>query len=141
MEHLPYLRILLQNLPAETNLPLVAQSESTIYKFTNFSPVQQYVQVDGTEQPELLSKAYLREIEEAMHMRGSDPIFFERGPDIVGVVDVLEQYLQLFPSDNDVEYIIDELLATAKGYYHDSGKSVSVIGPALFVYVDHPDCL
>ena len=60
-----------------------------------------------------------------MCMEGSDPEFLERGPDLVAIVDVLEQYLQLFLTDNDIEYIIDELLASAKGYYHDAGKSVS----------------
>src|ERR1700676_3312471 len=126
MRHLQDLRMLLQHLPDETGLPLVAKSASTVYNFVEFSPVQRHIQVDGAEQLEPLAKSYIREIEEAMHMRGSDPEFVERGPDLVGIVDILEQYIDKFGLDCDIEYIIDELLAVTKGYYYDAGKTVSL---------------
>ena len=125
MAHLPYLRILLQNLPDETGLPLVAQSRSTIYNFTNFLLEQR--EIEGTEELESFSKSYIREIRAIMRMDSGDAEFLERGPDLVCVVDVLEQYLQLFSSDEDIENIMDELVACAKGYYVDAGISVSVI--------------
>ncbi|KIM91523.1 hypothetical protein PILCRDRAFT_83731 [Piloderma croceum F 1598] len=59
-----------------------------------------------------------------MHMQGSDPEFLKRGPGLVAIIGVLEKYRLLFPNDNNFEYIIDELIATARGYYYDAGEKV-----------------
>jgi hypothetical protein len=53
------------------------------------------------------------EFKTLLHMNGADPGILEGEPDLVGIVDVLEQYLQLFSTDVDIVYIIDELLASA----------------------------
>jgi hypothetical protein len=116
------LRELLKDLPDKTGLPYVTLSES-VYKFNDFQPQQKHI--PGTNELEPLRDAVIRDIQTAMHMQGSDPEFLERGPGLVAIVGVLEKYRLLFPNDNDFEYIIDELIATARGYYYDAGEKVS----------------
>jgi len=60
-----------------------------------------------------------------MGMHSSDPDFKEHGPGLLGIVDLLDKYFELYPDDIDLEYIFDELVATVKGFYVDQGEIVS----------------
>lgn len=61
-----------------------------------------------------------------MQMDGEqDPSFLERGPGLVGVVDILEDAFRSLPDDVTLKELVQEIHATAAGYYTDAGIIVS----------------
>jgi hypothetical protein len=109
---------------------LYATEADSVYNFHEFSPIQKCL--PGSQELEPVQVAVVHGIEEIMGMHGSDPDFKELGPRLLGIVDLLEKYFELYPDDVDLEYIFDELVATAKGFYVDQGESVSHL--LLYIY-------
>jgi hypothetical protein len=124
MEKLRYLRWLLENLSANTRLPLIAAKDS-IYTVECFAPKALNV-IPGTRKKESIKDAFVRKIHEGMEMRDADPVFKERGPGVVRIVVALETLFKMFPGDLEINNIVDKLLEAAKRLYLEAGDSVGL---------------
>jgi hypothetical protein len=124
MEKLRYLRWLLENLSANTGLPLTAAKDS-IYTAKFFVPKALNF-IPGTGKKESIKDAFIRKICEGMEMQDTDPVFKERGPGVVRIVIALETLLKMFPGDIDVDNIVDKLLEAAKKLYLEASDPVSL---------------
>ena len=124
MEKLRYLRLLLENLSANTGLPLTAAKDS-IYTAKCFVPKSLNV-IPGTGKKESIKDAFIRKIREGMEMRDTDPVFKERGPGVVRIVLALETLVKMFPDDCDIDKIVEKLLEAARKLYLEAGDPVSL---------------
>jgi hypothetical protein len=124
MEKLQYLRWLLENLSANTGLPLRAAKDS-IYTAKCFVPQALNV-IPGTRKKEPIKDAFVRKIRECMEMQDTDPVFKERGPGVVRIVVALETLLKMFPGDVEVDNIADKLLEGVERIYLKAGDPVSL---------------
>ena len=124
MEKLQYLRWLLENLSANTGLPLRAAKDS-IYTAKCFVPTAVNA-IPGTSKKVSIKDAFVRKIRESMEMQDTDPVFKERGPGVVRVVVALETLLKMFPGDIEVDNIADKLLEAVERIYLEAGDPVSL---------------
>jgi hypothetical protein len=124
MEKLRYLRLLLENLSADTGLPLTAAKDS-IYTAKCFVPKSLNV-IAGTGKKESVKDAFIRKMHESMEMRDADPVFKERGPGVVRIVVALETLVKMFPEDVEVDNIVDKLLEAARRLYLEASEPVSI---------------
>ena len=124
MEKLRYLRLLLENLSADTGLPLTAAKDS-IYTAKCFVPKFLNV-IAGTGKKESVKDAFIQKMHESMEMRDADPVFKERGPGVVRVVVTWETLIKMFPDDLEVNNIVDKLLEAARRLYLEASDLVNI---------------
>jgi hypothetical protein len=118
MDSLPHLRVLLENLPERLYLPDDPESGYNFQNFCTLSPL-----VDQLGQP----AAAIEHIRIIFRAGGGDILFDERGPGLEAIVDVFEEFLGTYPDDENLEDLVEEVMATAKGEYTDAGLCVRQI--------------
>jgi hypothetical protein len=124
MEKLRYLCWLLENLSANTGLPLTAAKDS-IYTARYFIPKSLNV-IPGTGKKESIKDAFIRKIHKGMEMWDMDPVFKERGPGVIRIVVTLETLVKLFPDDVKIDNIVDKLLEATRRLFLEASDPVSL---------------
>lgn len=113
-----YLRILLEHLP--TVLP------HTMASYSRYNAQVFYQRLNGSGQEPSTKQRFLREFASLMDMVNQDPTFYERGPGILEIVEILQEAFERFPdASEELGAVVVELTETALGYYIDEGIQVS----------------
>ncbi|KAI0317561.1 hypothetical protein OF83DRAFT_1171861 [Amylostereum chailletii] len=113
---LQYLHTLLSSLP-----PLAPSEVTTSgrYSFGSFAISAEDVEDYGP------TGAVNQQLENRIGLRANGPIHFsERGPDLVAVVDVLDDYLTMCPEDAVLLKWVDDLTSAAQAVYESASEPI-----------------
>lgn len=109
------LRLYLTHLPAT----LPCQPSDSEKNFNSFAPDAEWLAEVGLE------GAVNRQLEVALGSRANGPIQLkERGPGVVALADVLEQYLEKFPGSAVLEKWLADIIGSAVSAYDSAGLQV-----------------
>jgi hypothetical protein len=109
------LRLYLSHLPAT----LPCQPSDSAYSFKFFAPDKEWVADIGLE------GAVNRQLEIMLGSRAFGPIQLkERGPGVVALADILEQYLEKFPGSVVLEKWLTDMIGSAVSAYESAELQV-----------------
>jgi hypothetical protein len=118
MDTLEYLRYLF------TNLPDTIPSYMSLYNFQNFTPDPEKVELYGSKEG-ALNNALEVTFAPRGRQEGPNPFMLkEKGPGLLAVVDVLQQFSDDFPTLAIIQKWVEDFTKSAKYQFDSIGLSV-----------------